>query len=105
MENDGRTRGMRVVEKVFAERENSDRPRRPRSVRPSDFDSGCQRKSWLRFRWVGVVETFEGRMLRLFDRGHREEEVFTRELKSIGAKVMTRDPEDCTKQIGFSTLA
>jgi hypothetical protein len=44
-------------------------------------------------------------MLRLFDRGHREEEVFTRELKSIGAKVMTRDPENCTKQIGFSTLA
>jgi len=105
MENeDGRARGLRLVAQVFAERERSDRPRRPRSIRPSDFDSGCRRKAWLRFRWVGVVEEFEGRMLRLFDRGHREEEVFTKELKSIGAKDMTRDPDDAGKQIGFSTL-
>jgi len=43
-------------------------------------------------------------MLRLFQRGHAEEDVFVRELKSVGANVMTRDPEDGTKQIGFVTL-
>ena len=58
----------------------------------------------MRFRWVGTVEEFDGRMLRLFDRGHREEDVFTRELREIGAKVITRDPENAGKQIGFTTL-
>lgn len=103
--SDGVERGLRVVEAVFAKRAAKDRPRRPRSVRPSEIGAGCQRKTWLRFRWVGEVESFDGRMLRLFDRGHREEPVFERELRAIGADITTRDPNDGTKQIGFSTMA
>lgn len=48
----------------------------------------CKRKLWYTFRWC-VREDFNGRMLRLFNRGHREEERFTEWLKGIGAEVWT----------------
>lgn len=46
----------------------------------------CQRYLWASFRWVAKA-TFEGRVLRLFDRGQREEAVIVRELRGIGAEV------------------
>lgn len=51
----------------------------------------CDRYLWLYFRGA-VVETHEGRMYRLFDRGRREEEVFANDLRSIGCTVWTVDP-------------
>lgn len=46
----------------------------------------CDRYLWLSFRWAGA-EQFDGRMLRLFDTGHRAEARFVDELRSIGATV------------------
>lgn len=46
----------------------------------------CDRYLWLKFRWV-MKERHSGRMLILFDRGHREEERVVSHLRRIGAHV------------------
>lgn len=52
----------------------------------------CMRAVWYGFRWA-ERELFEGRMLRLFAHGQREEEVFVELLRKAGAKVWTHDAE------------
>ena len=51
----------------------------------------CDRWLWLSFRWA-VIEQFSGRILRLFDRGKREEEFVIRNLRAVGVDV--REDED-----------
>lgn len=51
----------------------------------------CSRKLWYGFRWVHL-EKFDGRMLRLFKRGHTEEEKIIKLLQGIGATVNDVDP-------------
>lgn len=46
----------------------------------------CARKIWYNFRW-SLVEHFEARMLRLFNRGHLEEKRFIEYLRLIGVEV------------------
>lgn len=48
----------------------------------------CDRHIWYTFRWA-ISATWEGRMLRLFDRGKREEAVVAEELRSIGVDLHT----------------
>lgn len=50
----------------------------------------CDRHLWLLFRWAGS-ETFDGRMLRLFDTGRREESRVHEELRGIGCEVHADD--------------
>ena len=50
----------------------------------------CSRKLWYSFRWV-KQEQFTGRMLRLFNRGHKEEARFIEWLEGIGCKVWEVD--------------
>lgn len=61
----------------------------------SEIGKECKRALWYSFRWASSKQ-FEGRLLRLFNRGHREEPQFLEELRSIGAEVYDRDPD--TKQ-------
>jgi len=51
----------------------------------------CDRKIWYGFRWVSRPH-HKGRLLRLFLRGQREEEVFVQDLKLIGCNVQDIDP-------------
>lgn len=53
----------------------------------------CLRKTWYAFRHCGVSERFDGRMLRLFDRGHREEPVIDELLRAAGFTVEVPTPE------------
>lgn len=46
----------------------------------------CDRWLWLSFRWA-VVERFPGRVLRLFRRGHMEEETLISDLRAIGVDI------------------
>lgn len=50
----------------------------------------CLRKLWYSFRWSKMV-IHEGRMQRLFQRGHREEVYFAEDLSSVGIRVITTD--------------
>lgn len=52
----------------------------------------CERYLWLSFRWA-VREKFSGRMLRLFDRGKREESVFVKLLRDIGVEIHATDAD------------
>jgi len=58
----------------------------------STIGKPCRRKAWLSFRWA-FLEEFEGRMLRLFNRGHLEEPRFVALLSLMGFDVRERDPE------------
>jgi hypothetical protein len=52
----------------------------------------CERKLFYGFRWVSEPEQFEGRMLRLFETGHREEERVIRDLQAAGIDIREIDP-------------
>lgn len=70
----------------------------------------CSREIWYGFRW-SAKELFEGRMLRLFERGQLEENRFLGYLESIGCEVWPVDPKtgeqwrisDCGGHFGGST--
>lgn len=52
----------------------------------STLGEKCDRKLWLSFRWA-VRESFPGRILRVFRRGHNEEAQVVADLQAIGMKV------------------
>lgn len=53
----------------------------------------CERRLWYSHRWCQRPELEpDGRMKRLFNRGHREEETFVAELRGIGCTVHDIDP-------------
>lgn len=81
------------------ERNNNEKPRPYLGM--SQIGEPCERKLWLDFRWA-VREKFDGRMLRLFETGHREEARVIEELRAIGCKVRSIDP-DTRRQIGVSS--
>lgn len=50
----------------------------------------CPRELWYAFRWAGA-KPLDGRLYRLFNRGHREEERFVEWLRGIGFTIETHD--------------
>jgi hypothetical protein len=61
-----------------------------RHLGASQIGEQCRRKLWYQFRWCSR-ETFVGRILRLFDRGHREEERNNTWLRAKGFEVYDFD--------------
>lgn len=51
----------------------------------------CVRETWYSWRWMGGAK-FDGRMQRLFNRGHREEDRFIEYIRGIGGEVWPHDP-------------
>lgn len=51
----------------------------------------CARQVWYSFRWAKTIK-HAGRLLRLFNRGHREEERFVAWLRDAGIQIETHDP-------------
>lgn len=80
----------RAIFKLYEEREAKNPPRP--YLGASIIGKNCDRMLWYNFRQVALV-TFEGRMLRLFDTGHREETRFVEELRGLGCEVHEVDPE------------
>lgn len=62
----------------------------------------CERKIWYDFRWA-TKPKFDGRVLRLFQSGFREEARIVDDLRSAGITVYDRDP-DTGKQIQYSSF-
>ena len=52
----------------------------------------CARKAWYTFRWARDKKHL-GRMIRLFRRGHDEEDRFIEALQKIGVEIESADPE------------
>jgi CRISPR/Cas system-associated exonuclease Cas4 (RecB family) len=67
----------------------------------SVIGDSCSRRLWYQFRWASK-ERFTGRMLRLFDRGHRAEARFAGMLRSIGIEVY--DVDEASKQFRASAV-
>jgi len=80
-----------VREKILASWEARQSPPRPH-LGASQIGNDCNRALWYSFRWA-VWPHFDGRTLRLFDRGQREEAVFVEELRRIGARVLDVNPK------------
>jgi len=58
----------------------------------SIMGKSCNRYKWGVFRWLRH-EQFNGRMHRLFKRGHREEPHFIERLRAVGFTIFEHDPE------------
>jgi hypothetical protein len=84
-----------TVKAIYAayEARRDDRP--SRRLGASVIGQECSRRIWYSFRWAGS-ESFDGRMLRLFDTGHREEPRLVADLRAIGCEVW--DVDDATGQ-------
>lgn len=59
----------------------------------------CERWLWLSFRWA-VIEQTEGRVLRLFRRGRREEAIVIEDLRAIGVDVLANAGEQDKVHLG-----
>lgn len=64
----------------------------------SKIGEECKRMLWYHFRWVDI-ENADGRMQRLFNRGHLEENRHFEWLRGIGCQVWTHD-ESITREDG-----
>jgi PD-(D/E)XK nuclease superfamily protein len=81
-----------TIESIY--RTYEDQPQVERSyLGCSSFGNECDRALWYAFRWARAPEQFSGRMLRLFNTGHREEERLIADLRLAGCEVYIVDPE------------
>jgi hypothetical protein len=67
----------------------------------STIGAECSRQLWYSFRWASHQQ-HDGRTLRLFETGNREEKRLIGELRAIGITVWDRDPDNPSAQISFS---
>lgn len=74
-----------LIDKRHAETAAGGRPRAHMGA--SLLGHPCDRWLWLSFRWA-VRERLEGRTVRLFRRGHREEETILADLKMAGVTIV-----------------
>lgn len=72
--------------------EASETPRDSARIGASSIGKECDRAIWYDFRWVSPHEKIEGRKLRLFQTGHREEVRMLDDLRAIGCAVASLDP-------------
>jgi len=90
---------MNVVEAIYKSYEQRRGfPHRPH-LGGSQIGNKCERALWYGFRWASSG-LFDGRMLRLFDTGQREEVRLIEELRRIGAEVWEVD-ESSGKQFNY----
>ena len=82
---------MRAIDKAWQRHEA------PRGyLGASSLGGPCSRQLWYGFRWA-TKKAFPPRVLRLFDRGNREEEVFENLLREAGVTFYSRDPATNTQ--------
>ena len=79
--------------------ESDAKPYRSSNIGASSIGCPCHRSTFLDFRWASPCEKFNGRMLRLFDVGTREEDIMVENLKRIGLNIMYTGKEQLKMQI------
>ena len=68
---------------------------------PSKLSSPCDRAVWYDHRWYSR-RYLQARVLRIFDRGNREERVIVGHLRAAG--IIVRNVDEDGRQFGFSTF-
>lgn len=90
---------MRLIEQIYRSYEISRGfPHRPH-LGASQIGQACERALWYQFRWAAHAQ-FDGRMLRLFDTGNKEEVRLIEDLRRAGVTVWEID-ESTGKQWRF----
>lgn len=72
--------------------EDNEKPRDSARIGASSIGEECERSIWYSFRWASPLENFDGRKLRLFNTGHREESRMLDDLRNIGVHVQAENP-------------
>lgn len=76
-----------TVRRIYALHESRAESEKPRPyLGASSLGEACSRRLWYGFRWAGE-RAIDGRIRRLFETGHREEERLIAELRAIGITV------------------
>ena len=88
-----------TIDAIYRAYEAAREPGRPH-LGASVIGKECERALWYSFRWATAVK-HSGRVLRLFERGQREEEVFNANLRAAGVEVLEVDPRT-GRQFNFS---
>lgn len=88
-----------MIDAAYVEKESEQKPRG--YLGASVIGHECERKLWYNFRFIGL-ETFSGRMLRLFKRGHREEDYAIGNLRAAGLVIHETNPETGRQWAFFS---
>ena len=86
-----------LVDCIYKALESASEPSRGH-LGASQIGHHCDRYLWLSFRWA-CPEQFQGRILRLFRRGHNEEAGVISDLRAAGCEVM--DADGTGRQYGF----
>lgn len=76
-----------TVQAIYAMHEASRDHRQSRRLGASEAGSPCDRAIWYGFRWWAASEQFDGLMLRLFEHGHKAEEIIAEDLRRIGCEI------------------
>lgn len=100
----GLERGKLLKAEIEAAREREEETRRPNGLRPSELGHECTRYLYLRYRWMDELQPFSGRLLRLFETGHLQEDRLADDLRRVGAIMHVKDPDDAKKQISMKIL-
>lgn len=82
-----------TLDKIYAAYEREAERSERTYLGASTMGNECDRALWYQFRWASNPEQFDGRKLRLFETGHREEARMIADLVKAGVTVEERDPE------------
>lgn len=80
-----------TVDAIYQRYENNAPPEWREHLGASVIGHECQRALWYGFRWATSTQ-YNGRMLRLFDTGHRQEGRMIKDLRDVGVTVLDIDP-------------
>jgi hypothetical protein len=71
-------------------------------MRPSELGNDCSRFLWLSFRWATQPTTPPARVIRIFDRGHREEAEIVADIQATGVTLSDRGNDGKQYAVVFS---
>jgi hypothetical protein len=89
-----------TIRKIFEHYKKARKNEHRRHLGGSQIGNPCKRALWYQFRWAWSPK-FEGRLLRLFETGDREESRIVANLRAVGVTVWDRDP-DTGRQVSFT---
>lgn len=76
-----------VADAIYAAYERSQEAQDSPTLRASELGDECERRLWYRLHWAIPPKKWDGRMLRLFETGNREEDRVIANLRAIGCMV------------------